>query len=105
MPRLVLIRSSMLNPFFCAIGVWLVLAVSVASAAPVLKATELRTEYRSNPLGIGEAKPRLSWLLASVDEKSRGQRQTAYQILVASSEQKLAADEGDLWDTGKKKSD
>ncbi len=31
--------------------------------------------------------------------------QRAYQVLVASSEEKLKADEADLWDTGKVRSD
>jgi alpha-L-rhamnosidase len=35
----------------------------------------------------------------------RGQRQTAYQILVASSRENLDKDIGDLWDTGKVNSD
>ncbi|HEU5015093.1 MAG TPA: glycoside hydrolase family 78 protein [Roseiflexaceae bacterium] len=62
----------------------------------------LRCEYRSNPLGIDVAEPRLSWQLQS-DE--RGARQTAYQVLVASSPEKLADGQGDLWDSGKINSD
>ena len=63
---------------------------------------DLRCEYRSNPLGIDVAKPRLGWILES---DQRDQRQTAYRILVASSEAKLKVDAGDLWDTGKVESD
>ena len=37
--------------------------------------------------------------------KSRGERQTAYQILVASSAERLANDQGDLWDSGQVESD
>ena len=59
---------------------------------------ELRCEYSLDPLGIDKINPQLSWIL---DSSQRGQKQTAYQILVASSEEKLNADEGDLWDTGK----
>ena len=58
----------------------------------------LRCEYRTNPLGIDEQNPRLSWILKPV---LRGQKQTAYQILVSSSEEKVAAYKGDLWDSGK----
>ena len=57
-----------------------------------------RCEYLVNPLGIDVVKPRLSWVLES---KERGQKQVAYQILVASSREKLDKDEGDLWDSGK----
>lgn len=35
----------------------------------------------------------------------RGARQAAYQVLVASSPERLAKDEGDLWDSGKVESD
>ena len=64
--------------------------------------TDLRCEGLDNPLGIDATKPRLSWMLNS-DE--RGQRQTAYQILVAGTAEDLQADQGDLWDTGKVDSD
>lgn len=60
--------------------------------------TRLRCEYRTNPLGVDVARPRLSWVLES---QERGQRQSAYQVLVASSREKLVADEGDRWDSGK----
>jgi alpha-L-rhamnosidase len=39
------------------------------------------------------------------DQSFRGQTQTAYRILVASSEERLAEDQGDYWDTGKVTSD
>ena len=54
---------------------------------------ETRCEYQVNPLGIDEAHPRLSWALAS---DQRGQKQMAYQVLVASRPEKLAADTGDF---------
>jgi len=59
---------------------------------------ELRCEYRVNPLGIDEVGPRLSWMLES---KERGQKQSAYQILVAGSEESLSKDVGEVWDSGK----
>ncbi len=55
-----------------------------------------------NPLGLDIPRPRLSWILES---DRRGARQSAYQILVASSAEKLAAEQGDLWDSGKVASD
>jgi alpha-L-rhamnosidase len=60
--------------------------------------TDLRCEYRSNPLGIDEARPRLGWILRS---ERRNEAQAAYQVIVASSEAALARDRGDLWDSGK----
>lgn len=59
--------------------------------------TRLRCEYAEHPLGIGVATPRLSWVLES---GQRDQRQTAYRLLVASSESRLNAGEADLWDSG-----
>ena len=63
---------------------------------------KLRCEYRTNPLGIDATTPRLSWELQA---EERGQRQTAFQILVASSENKLATEAGDLWDSGRVQTD
>src|SRR5436853_2328000 len=60
--------------------------------------TNLRCEYAVNPLGIEIRQPRFSWLL---EHSERGQYQTAYQILVASTLDQLNADIGDLWDSGK----
>ncbi len=58
----------------------------------------LRCEYLSDPRGIEVTKPRLSWVVESLE---RGEKQTGYQILVASSAALLAQDKGDLWDSGK----
>ncbi|HOW17620.1 MAG TPA: family 78 glycoside hydrolase catalytic domain [Phycisphaerae bacterium] len=78
-----------------AAGVVLVLATT---ATADLTPTRLRCEYAVNPLGIDEARPQLSW---AVESRQRGQVQTAYQILVATTEDVLQADRGDLWDSGK----
>jgi len=67
-----------------------------------LGALELTCEYASDPLGVDAAQPRFGWVLKS---DTRGQVQSAYQILVASSQAKLGADTGDKWDSGKVKSD
>jgi len=71
-------------------------------AAGSVKVANLRCEYLEDPLGIDVTRPRLSWRLAS---DQRGQRQTAYHLLVASSPETLAQNMGDLWDTGKVESD
>ncbi len=67
-----------------------------------IRVADLRCEYLKEPLGIDIGQPRLSWVLES---EKRGQRQTAYQILVASSKEKLDANDGDIWDNGKVESD
>lgn len=63
-----------------------------------MQVTNLRCEYVSNPLGIDTGCPRFSWEL---HHDKRGQQQTAYQVLVASSPDVLHADQGDIWDSGK----
>ncbi len=63
-----------------------------------LEVEGLKCEYRVNPLGLDTSQPRLSWLLES---KERGQRQTAYQVLAASTQDLLSEGTGDLWDSGK----
>ncbi|HZI32315.1 MAG TPA: DUF3395 domain-containing protein, partial [Candidatus Binatia bacterium] len=73
-----------------------VFLAGICSAAMITK--DLRCEYLSNPLGIGTVKPRLSWILES---SQRGAKQTAYRILVASSQELLKKNIGDLWDSGK----
>lgn len=62
---------------------------------------DLRTEMLDNPEGIDAINPRLSWKITG---KNRGLHQTAYRILVASSAEKLASDNADLWDSGKQNS-
>ncbi len=59
--------------------------------------SRLRTEMLVNPLGIDVTHPRLGWVLTSAE---RGQKQTAYQVVVASTGDQLT-DTGDLWDSGK----
>ncbi|HEY4416555.1 MAG TPA: glycoside hydrolase family 78 protein [Verrucomicrobiae bacterium] len=73
-----------------------------AFSAGAIEVQKPRCEYLDNPLGIDAAQPRLNWVLAS---DQRGDKQTAYQILVASSAELLATDKGDLWDSGKVASD
>jgi len=56
----------------------------------------LTCEYQTNPIGIDAVQPRLGWVLVS-DE--RGQAQTAYRIMVASSPEALSQDKPDVWDS------
>ena len=92
---------SKLKNLSCALMVLsLFVVVSTLQAAEV---QHLRCEYLENPLGIDPVAPRLSWELNATSE--RGFKQTAYQILVSSSEDILKSDKGDLWDSGKAVSD
>ena len=73
-------------------------ATATASATPV----HLRCEYLQNPLGIDIAAPRLSW---QSDSTERNWRQAAYEVLVASSSDRLQSGHADVWDSGKTSSD
>jgi len=79
-----------------------VMAMASASAGQKLSVAGLRCEYADNPVGLDRTQPWLSWQLQGT---VRGQKQTAYQILVASSEEKLRSGKADLWDSGKVASD
>jgi alpha-L-rhamnosidase len=61
---------------------------------------DLRCEYLQDPLGIDVRQPRMSWKLAAVDPQARGQKETAFQVLVAGTKAILDQDQGDLWDSG-----
>jgi alpha-L-rhamnosidase len=65
----------------------------------------LRCEYLRNPLGIDVVKPRLDWIFTSLGALPRNLGQSSYHILVASSPEILARDQGDLWDSGDVHSD
>lgn len=60
-----------------------------------------KTENLVNPLGLDTTVPRFSWQITS---DQNDVVQTAYEILVASSIDKLNTGDGDLWNSGKIKS-
>ncbi len=80
------------------LAIFATIALACAAQA-VVKPVALQCEYRDNPLGIDETMPRLSWKLEATEHD---QRQTAYQVLVSTSE---LVKSGDLWDSGKITSD
>jgi len=76
---------------------FLILVSLLAIKGAAMTVANPACEGRINPLGIDVAQPRLGWTLQSA---LRGDTQTAYQILVASSQALLDANTGDLWDSG-----
>lgn len=77
------------------------LALLVAPASclrAALAVDALRCENLDSPLGIDSEKPRLSWRLVS---DVRGEKQTSYEILAATTPELLARDQGDLWISGR----
>ena len=59
-----------------------------------------RLQYMTDPLGIDSEPPRLSWKLHDPD-RVRGQKQTAFRVLVAGRKSLLEQDRGDIWDSGR----
>lgn len=82
----------------------LFLSVLSASAQSTMQIKDLRCEYMNAPLGIDVDTPRFNWKLTDA-KNTRGQKQTAYHILVASSKTLLDKNKGDIWDSGEITSD
>ena len=63
-----------------------------------LSILEPRVEYHENPEGLDVLQPRYSWILKG---EGRNRAQSAFQITVASSMEKLSLEQADIWDSGK----
>lgn len=72
--------------------------IQAAKAESPLFPDILTCEYLENPKGIDTPQPRLSWQLQSTE---RNMKQSAYQVIVSSSIEKLNSHVGDTWDSGK----
>ncbi|MCC6731422.1 MAG: family 78 glycoside hydrolase catalytic domain [Chthonomonadales bacterium] len=70
----------------------------MAERPGTLYPSALRCEQARNPLGIDGPRPRLSW---QVRGAARGDRQTAYRVLAASSRALLREGRADRWDSGR----
>lgn len=88
--------------FIRGMFMWGIPMLFFLSARSQVTPVDLLCEMQREPLSIDVPHPRLSWKIAGTE---RGIVQTACRILVASDPDKLAAGEGDLWDSGKRMSD
>ena len=59
---------------------------------------ELRCEYAERNIAVQTPEPRFSW---KVKHPTQNRRQEAYQIIVASSLDKLSSGKADRWDSGR----
>lgn len=59
---------------------------------------DLRCEHVERPLGLETQAPRFSW---KINAQERNFTQSAWQVLVADSPEKLKQDVGNVWDSGK----
>ena len=69
--------------------------------ADSLRVENLRTEYATNPIGVGERTPRLSWMIES---DARNVMQASYEIRVARTLRELRKGET-IWNSGQVRSD
>ena len=69
-------------------------------AGAAVAVSALQCEYLTDPLGIDVQTPRFTWKLTDTDH-ARGQKQTGYQVRVASSPARLDEGRADIWDSGK----
>lgn len=74
------------------------LAISSLLANAKINPTQLTCEYLKNPSVVDVQQPRLAWINVAGDDE-RGQVQTAFQIRVATTKDKLQ--DPDLWDSKK----
>ncbi|WP_052457460.1 family 78 glycoside hydrolase catalytic domain [Streptomyces sp. AcH 505] len=74
---------------------------SPASAHTGLRVTGVSADGRTRPLGVEAAHPRLGWQLGS---DGRDTEQSAYQVRVASSAEKLDHGAANVWDSGRQPS-
>jgi alpha-L-rhamnosidase len=79
----------------------LLLTTSLLQAG--IKPVRLTCEYLQDPQVIDVLNPRLSWINIA-DENERGQIQTAWEIRVSVSREKLLTGDAGLWNSGKIKS-
>ncbi len=92
--------AAMFRDSFCIIALLAILGARVNGAS--LEVHDLRCDVAENPLGVDSTPPRLAWKLRST---GTDERQTAWQVLVASSPELLAQNRGDVWDSGRQPGD
>ncbi|PRX53798.1 family 78 glycoside hydrolase catalytic domain [Flagellimonas meridianipacifica] len=78
--------------------VFLILIISACNKSSSIEVHTLTVEYLNNPIGIDRKSPLLSWKMSS-DERAKSQ--SAYQILVASSDTLLTDVDADIWNSAK----
>lgn len=86
---------------FLAIILLSAFIVPLGALAGNLSAVRLLCEYQDAPGAVDAVSPRLGWSLAMVKEGVRGERQTAWQVCVATSLKALCGGTPDVWDSGR----
>ncbi len=80
-----------------AVGCLLFVSCNSTNTSPI-KFEKMLVEYAENPINVNSKHPRFSWIVSS---SGRGHSQSAYEIMLATSEYRLNNGQPDLWDSGK----
>jgi alpha-L-rhamnosidase len=75
--------------------------VALGQKSSAITPEHMKCEWQVGPIGIDAARPHFSWTLRGLDERARGLRQTAYQLLVSSSRDLATSERFAQWDSGK----
>ncbi len=86
-------------------GLSLLLAAALTACHRPFTPVELRCEYLTDPLVVESGSPRLSWVNAPASSSVKEQRQMAWQVLVATSREKLTERKADVWNSGRRMSE
>ncbi len=62
-----------------------------------MKIVRMKVEYQTNPLGIDDKEPGFSW---NVETDKKNWYQQSYRIIVSDSEELIAQNTGNMWDSG-----
>ena len=75
---------------------FLIFLITACHDESTINVNNLRCELLTNPQGIENPNPRLSW---EINSDTRGLKQNKYHIIVSTTPDKLNTNEGDLWDS------
>jgi alpha-L-rhamnosidase len=96
-------KNALLLPALCGFALSALAASLIAQQTPnTAGPAGLQVDNLKTPLGIDNPAPRFSWKLL---DPARGGKQTAYEVMVASSADRLLAGKTDVWDSGRVQSD
>ncbi len=84
-----LLKKFMIFPALVVIG--------MCTAKAEIHVSEMKVQSMTNPVGVGVENPQFSWEWQS---SRRGALQSAYEIMVSSSVEKLKKEIADIWKTG-----
>ena len=88
--------------FISIISLLLMTSSSLFAQSNPFYPNQLRCEYLTNPLGVDQPAPRLTWLL---NDNRHGAIQTAYQLIVGTDSTAVANGQGNSWNSQKVDSD